>query len=198
MTTAAIFLRLYLVFCDSHLYSDPNSTVFNVHIPGRWEPTTHLVYKWGLLLTASRVALVVQNLPAHAEDWDSIPGSGRCSGVGNDTPHQCSCLENFMNRGAWQAMVHGLTKSWTRLWELACTRDLGKCVAKKGNSQYFKSANSSEVTQSCPTLCDPMYSNLYQAPLSIGFSRQEYWRGLPFPSPGNLPDPGVKPRSSAL
>ena len=37
-----------------------------------------------------------------------------------------------------------------------------------------------------------------QAPLSMGFSRQEYWRGLPFHSPGHLPDPGIKPRSSAL
>ena len=37
-----------------------------------------------------------------------------------------------------------------------------------------------------------------QAPLSIGFSRQEYWSGLPFPSPGDLPDPGIKPPSPAL
>ena len=37
-----------------------------------------------------------------------------------------------------------------------------------------------------------------QAPLSIGFSRQEYWSGLPFPSPGDLPDPGIEPRSPAL
>ena len=34
-----------------------------------------------------------------------------------------------------------------------------------------------------------------QAPPSLGFSRQEYWSGLPFPSPGDLPDPGIKPRS---
>ena len=37
-----------------------------------------------------------------------------------------------------------------------------------------------------------------QAPLSMGFSRQEYWRGLPFPSPGDLPNPGIEPMSSAL
>ena len=35
----------------------------------------------------------------------------------------------------------------------------------------------------------------YQAPPSMGFSRQEYWSGLPFPPPGDLPDPGIKPRS---
>ena len=38
----------------------------------------------------------------------------------------------------------------------------------------------------------------YQAPTSMGFSRQEYWSGLPFPSPGDLPNPGIKPRSPAL
>ena len=37
----------------------------------------------------------------------------------------------------------------------------------------------------------------YQASLSMGFSRQEYWSGLPFPSPGDLPNPGIKPRSPA-
>ena len=37
-----------------------------------------------------------------------------------------------------------------------------------------------------------------QAPLSMEFSRQEYWNGLPFPPPGDLPDPGVKPESLAL
>ena len=41
------------------------------------------------------------------------------------------------------------------------------------------------------------WTNL-QAPLSMGFSRQEYWSGLPFPSTGDLPDPGMKPRSPAL
>ena len=39
---------------------------------------------------------------------------------------------------------------------------------------------------------------VYQASLSMGFSRQEYWSGLPFPSPGGLPDPAIEPKSSAL
>jgi len=38
----------------------------------------------------------------------------------------------------------------------------------------------------------------YQAPPSMGFSRQEYWSGLPFPSPGDLPNPGIEPRSPAF
>ena len=55
----------------------------------------------------------------------------------------------------------------------------------------------SEVTQSCPTLCNP-WTVAHQAPPSMGFSRQEYWRGLPFPSLGDLPDPGIEPRSPTL
>ena len=51
-----------------------------------------------------------------------------------------------------------------------------------------------EVAQSYPTLWDPMDSSLHQAPPSIAFPRQEYWSGLPFLSPGDLPDPGSKPR----
>ena len=52
--------------------------------------------------------------------------------------------------------------------------------------------------QSCPTLCDPMDCRIGQSPLSMGFSRQEYWSALPFPSPGDLPNPRIKPRSPAL
>ena len=57
--------------------------------------------------------------------------------------------------------------------------------------------NESEVAQSCPTLNDPMACSA-QAPPSVGFSRQEYWSGLPFPSPGDLPNPGIEPGSPAL
>ena len=44
-----------------------------------------------------------------------IPEFGRSPREGNNNPLQYSCLENFMDRGAWQATVHGVTKSWTRL-----------------------------------------------------------------------------------
>ena len=46
--------------------------------------------------------------------------------------------------------------------------------------------------------CNPNWNVARQAPLSLGFSRQEYWSGLPFPSPGSLPDPGHRPGSPAL
>ena len=53
------------------------------------------------------------------------------------------------------------------------------------------------VTKSCPTLVSP-WTVAHQVPLSMGFSRKEYWSGLPFPSPGDRPDPGIEPGSPAL
>ena len=53
------------------------------------------------------------------------------------------------------------------------------------------------VAKSCLTLAAPS-PVARQAPLSMGFPRQEYWSGLPFPSPGGLPDPGTEPRSPTL
>ena len=53
------------------------------------------------------------------------------------------------------------------------------------------------VTQPCPTLCNP-WTVAHQASLSMEFFRQEYWSGYPFPSPGDLPGPGIKPKSLAL
>ena len=55
-----------------------------------------------------------KNLP-NTGDWGSISGSGRSLGGGNGNPLQHSCLENFMDRGAWQARAHGVAKSWTQL-----------------------------------------------------------------------------------
>ena len=54
------------------------------------------------------------------------------------------------------------------------------------------------VTQLCPTLCNSMDYIARQASLSMEFSRQEYWSGLPFPSPGDLSNPAMEPRSLSL
>ena len=51
---------------------------------------------------------------------------------------------------------------------------------------------------SCVQLFATLWTVAHQAPLYMGFSRQEYWSGLPFPYPGDLPDPGIEPRSPAL
>ena len=69
-------------------------------------------------IPASQVALMVKNLPANARDMrdsGAIPGSGRAPGGGHGNPLQFSCLENPMDRRASQAIVHGVTKSWTQL-----------------------------------------------------------------------------------
>ena len=75
----------------------------------------------------AQVALVVKNPPANAgdiRDMGSIPGSGRSSRGEHNNPLQCFCLENPMDRGPWQATVHGMAKSQTRLKRLACTQAL--------------------------------------------------------------------------
>ena len=57
----------------------------------------------------------VKKSPAGTRDAGSIPRSGRSSRGGNGNPLQYSCLDNFMNRGAWQATVYGVAKSQTQL-----------------------------------------------------------------------------------
>ena len=55
----------------------------------------------------------------------------------------------------------------------------------------------SEVAQSCPTLCNPVDCSLPGSSLHV-ILQQEYWSGLPFPSPGDLPNLGIKPQTPAL
>ena len=68
------------------------------------------------LARPSQASRVVKDLPANAgdvRDPGSIPGSGRSPGGGNGNPLQYSCLKNSMDKGAWQATVHSVPKSWT-------------------------------------------------------------------------------------
>ena len=58
---------------------------------------------------------VVKNPSANAGDSGLIPGLGRSPGVGNGNPLQYSYLENSMDRGAWRAIIHEISKSWMRL-----------------------------------------------------------------------------------
>ena len=77
-----------------------------------------LLFLINLNLWASQVVLVVKHPPANARDKrgeGSIPGLGRSPGVRNGNPLQYSCLENSMDRGAWWASGHGVTKSQTLL-----------------------------------------------------------------------------------
>ena len=77
-----------------------------------------------------------------------------------------------------------------------------------GGSSVLKGRQFGTKTLALPTFCTCILSRVrlfatpltlaYQASLSMGFSRQEYWSGLRFPSPGDLPDPGIEPGSPAL
>ena len=64
-------------------------------------------------------------------------------------------------------------------------------------SLWSQALSFSLVAKSCPTLGTPWTVACQAPPLSMGFSRQEYWSGLPFPSPGKLSDPGIEPESPA-
>ena len=65
------------------------------------------------------------------------------------------------------------------------------CVCTRTHTHAYS------VAQSCPLFATP-WTVAHQAPLSIGFSRQEYWSGLPCPPPRGIPNPGIEPRSPTL
>ena len=79
-----------------------------------WTDWNRIIIWWSRMSRGpSKVLLVVKNPPTNAGDirnTGSIPGSGRSPGEGNGNPLQCSCLENSMDRGAWQATVHAVPK----------------------------------------------------------------------------------------
>ena len=70
-------------------------------------------------------------------------------------------------------------------------------TATMENNREAPSKFKNRVAQSCLTFCNP-WSIDGQVPLPMEFSRQDYWNGLSFPPPGNLPNPRIKPRSPAL
>ena len=78
-------------------------------------------------------------------------------------------------------------------WVEIADNDLAKWVGTMYISQFGMCPCS--VALPCPTLFAAPWAVAHQAPLSVGFSRQEYWRGVVFPSPGDLPDPGIEPAS---
>ena len=97
-------------------------------------------------------------------------------------PHFCHLLASWLLAQIPTHLVHNLIYAHDFNSHL-------KLMSPKAMKQ-----SESEVPQSCLTLCN-LWTIAHQAPLSMGFSRQEYWSGLPFPSSGDLPDPGIEPRS---
>ena len=147
----------------------------------------------------------------YAGDSDSIPGLGRSPGEGNGNPLQYFCLENPMGRATWQATVHGVAKSWASLsnWAHRSTQEIRKNYPMKFGveSTHTQAHTYSQVHVYTNTyvhwimgkkyfllwrevkslsqvwLFVTLWTVAHQAPLSMGFSKQEYWSRSPFPSP---------------
>ena len=121
-----------------------------------------------------------------------------CTGEGNGNQPQCSCLENPRDSRAWWAAVYGVEQSQTRLKRLSRSSSSSRVLS------VLILLLIVFVTLDYILLCfiwgffATLWTVAYQAPPSVGFSRQEYCSGLPFPSPGDLPDPGIEPGSPAL
>ena len=104
-----VVLKLFALLGEALSFESP---------PELWIPKPGLVLslsyplQWGF-----PGGSVVENLPTSAGDTGLIPGWRRSPGEGNGNLLQYSCLANPMDRGAWQATVHGVTESWTRLSE---------------------------------------------------------------------------------
>ena len=95
----------------------------------------------------------VKILPASAGDAgevDLIPGSGRSSGEGNGNPLQCSCLENFMDKGPWWAIAHGSQRVGqnleTGMHVHINGRGVVQCCYDQGGAQYEHSFKKELVT----------------------------------------------------
>ena len=114
--------------------------------------------------------------------------------------------EMVKDREAWHATVNGVTKSQTQLSDWTPPPMVNSSLAKRQECKMGKvsSANGAgKVGHECASWVASVMSNSfatlwtvsYQAPLSMGFSRQAYWSGLSCPPPGDLPNPGIKPTS---
>ena len=85
---------------------------------------------------------------------------------------------------------HQETNDLSALFIIVCTQCWSCC--------FLKIYVCDKSLQSCLTVCDPIWTVACQTPPSMEFSRQEYWHGLPFPPPGDRPNPGIKPASLSL
>ena len=104
----------------------------------------------------------------------SLSLSLSCIREGNGNPLQRSCLENPRDGGAWWAAIYGVAQSWTRLKRLSSSSSsILLCVL--GHSRHTH----------CVWLSITLWTVAHQTPLSMGFSRQEYWSGLPCLPPGH-------------
>ena len=106
---------------------------------------------------------------------------GRAPAGGHGSPLQCSCLENPMDRGAWQLTVHGVAR-------------IGHDLETKQQQQYMLQVYNmkAKITQSCLTLCNPMDYTVH------GIFQARILEWVAFPFSGVLLNPGIEPKSPTL
>ena len=127
---------------------------------------------------------------------DSIPESGGFSGVGNGNLLQYSCLENTLNRGSWWTTVHWIAKSYTAEHiDVFCLPEQhrweGTCDTQKSEVALCLLCVCAKSLQSCPTLCDA--ADCSPPGFSVhGILQARNWNGLPSPTPGDIPKPGIE------
>ena len=97
---------------------------------------------------------MVKNPPANAGDAGSIPGLRRCPGEGNGNSLQESCLENPMNRGAWQATVYELAKCQTQRSTRTSTRDTARCTLDLVQPKSFLKRRRTDILAICDACRD--------------------------------------------
>ena len=112
----------------------------------------------------------------------------------------CRTLSDPMDCSLLGSSIHGIFQARVLEW--------GAIAFSQGGSReplcllFLKSCGEIHITSMCVLSHVRLYATpwavAHQAPLSVGFPRQEYWNGLPFPTPGDLPDPGIKPVSLAF
>ena len=138
----------------------------------KWDGTHHVLRS------------VARSCPTLCHPMDSGPSG---SSVHGDSP-QARILE-------WDAMPSSRGSSQPRDWAQVSHTAGGFSTiwATRGTLHIMKVKSLSRVR-----LFETPWTVAHRAPPSMGFSRQEYWKGLPFPSPGDLPNPGIEPRSPSL
>ena len=139
----------------------------------------------------SRAPLLLTDVSAKVgEEKQSLRASPTSSLPGEWREHTCR-----RQRASWAPRGHTHTQM-EDCWEQPLA-PLHDCLLAKVTLWFISSGGCGLVAKLCPTLVTPR-TIVCQAPLSMGFSRKEYWSGLPFPPPGDLPDPGNKPRFPAF
>ena len=81
--------------------------------------------------------------------------------------------------------------------EIKLPTSAGSSKKQESSRKTYAAAAAAKLLQLCLTPCDPIEA-AHHSPLSLKFPRQEHWGGLPFPSPGDLSDPGIEPGSPTL